>query len=233
MPRLLEMADIALRCQQRADKVGDDFIGGSDTAEWNRLISEVYGDLFSVVSETGLRYFEYVATLTTDGTAYVAEPADMLATVRLDYVPATGKRRELAELMQAEQPQMSNETGTEARAYALVDDRIYLYPTPPTGQTYELLYIPQAPDLTEFASDACVDVVNSYGEAFLIWGVAALALTKSKQDASQHFKMQDEYRERLLNWATMRAFNNPRRRIVTDIDVGLDTDIDAADWRFR
>jgi hypothetical protein len=233
MPRNLTMGDVLLRCQQRADKVGDDHIGGDDTAEWQRLISEVYGDLFSVVAETGLRYFEYTATLTTDGTAYVDEPADMLSTIRLDYVPTTGQRRELAELMQAEQPAMSNQIGTEARAYALVDDRIYLYPTPPTGQTYELLYIPQAPDLSTFASDDCIDVVNSYGEAFLIWGVAALALTKAKQDASQCFAMQDQYRERLSDWAVSRAFSNPRRRIVTDIDVALDTDVDQADWRFR
>lgn len=234
MPRNLAMGDIVLRCQQRADKVEDDHIGGTDTAEWHRLISEVYGDLFSVVAETGLRYFEYTATLTTDGTGYVAEPSDLLAAIRLDYiVNAAGERRALVELMQAEQSFLSGQTGTEARMFALVDDRIYLYPTPPTGQTYELLYIPQPPDLSTFDSDACVDVVTPDGEAFLIWGVAALAKIKASQDASVHLAKQEQARERLTSWAVSRAFNQPRRRQVTDIDVGLDTDVDPADWRFR
>jgi hypothetical protein len=147
----------------------------------------VYGDLFSVVAETGLRYFEYTATLTTDGTNYVAEPTDLLSTIRLDYIDSpTGTALQLARADAGRAARDVGQLGTEARAYALVDDRIYLYPTPPTGQTYELLYIPQPPDLSTFASDDCVDVVTPYGEAFLIWGVAALAKAKAKQDAS-HF----------------------------------------------
>ena len=235
MPRRLEMGDLLLRCKQRADKVSDDHIGGTDTAEWHRLISEVYGDLFSVVAETGLRYFEYTATLTTDGTNYVSEPSDLLATIRLDYIinTTTGERRSLVELMQAEQPAFAGQSGQFARAFALVDDRIYLYPTPPTGQTYELLYIPQPPDLSTFASDDCVDVVTPDGEAFLIWGVAALAKAKASQDASLHLAKQEQARERLTSWAVARAFTNARRKVVTDADAWLDSEIDAADWRFR
>jgi hypothetical protein len=75
VPRLIEMGDLILRCKQRADKVGDDHIGGDDVSEWHRLISEVYGaDIYSVVAESAGRYFEYKATLTTTGVAYVAEP---------------------------------------------------------------------------------------------------------------------------------------------------------------
>lgn len=235
MPRPIEMGDLLTRCKQRADKVGDDHIGGSDSAEWHRLISEVYGDLFSVVAETGHRYFEYTATLTTDGTAYVAEPADMDKVVRLDRIvnSSTGERYSLVEVMHQEQPVVAGQTGAEARAFALVDDRIYLYPTPPTGQTYELLYIPQPPDLSAFASDECVDVVNSDGEAFLIWGVAALAKIKAAQDASAYFSRQEFYREKLTASAISRSFAAPRRRVVTDVDTWLDSEVDPADWRFR
>jgi predicted amidohydrolase YtcJ len=70
-------------------------------------------------------------------------------------------------------------SGSQALFYAHVDDRIYLYPTPPTAQTYSLLYVPQAPDVSGFASDECVDVYCPDGEACLIWGVAALAKIKA------------------------------------------------------
>jgi hypothetical protein len=56
MPRLIEMGDLIRRCQQRADKVGDDHIGGDDTTEWHSLISEVYGaDVYCVVAESAGR----------------------------------------------------------------------------------------------------------------------------------------------------------------------------------
>jgi hypothetical protein len=213
MPRRYEMGTLVSRCQLRADKANDDHIA---TAEWQALISEVYGtDVFSVVAATGLRYFEYTESLVTDGAAYVAEPDDHLSTIRLDYVDPSGNRFPLDEAMIEEQPCLSNQTGRAYR-YAVVDDRIYLYPTPPSGQTYELLYIPQPPDLTDYASDDVIDVVTADGEACLIWGVAAMAKSKASQDASLHLQKQEFHRQRLEVWAADRAMTQPRRRIAVD-----------------
>ncbi len=209
------MGDLVSRCQLRADKANDDHIA---TAEWKSLISEVYGhDIHSVVSETGLRYFEFTETLTTTGAAYVDEPEGHFSTIRLDYVDAAGTHRELVELNVMEEPWFAGQSGGgAARYFALVDDRIYLYPTPPTGQTYSLLYIPQPPDLTDYADDDIVDVVTADGEACLIWGVAAIAKAKAQQDASLHLQKQEMHRERLMGWAAERAITQARRRPAHD-----------------
>lgn len=221
MPRLVPMGDLIERCQNRADKANDDHIAN---AEWRSLISEVYGsDVYSPVAETGLRYFEFTSTLTTTGAAYVSEPSDTLSVVRLDYIvnAVTGERRDLRRIQIGEQSRYAGQTGSEAREWALVDDRIYLYPTPPTGQTYELLYIPQSPDLSTFDDDDCVDVVSSDGESCLIWGVAGLAKAKASQDSTLFIQKQELYRSRLVGWAANRHSSDLARRVVTD-DYTLD-----------
>lgn len=217
MPRLIEMGTLLLRCKQRADKTGDDFIGGSDTAEWHRLISEVYGaDVFQVVTDTGLRYFETTATLTTAGVAYVTEPLNIAKVVRLDYIESATQRTELIEVTSQEQAALTGLTGSAPVYFALVDDRIYLYPTPATGLTLEIVYVPQAPDLSGYASTACVDVVSADGEACVIWGVAALAKIKSSQDASIYLQKQEQHRDRLQGWAADRVITQARRRPAAD-----------------
>jgi hypothetical protein len=219
MPRRIAMSDLVERCKLRADKMNDDHIL---TPEWQSHISEIFGDLYSVVAGTGLRYFETTATLTTTGVAYVSEPSDHLATVRLDYIDSAGRRYPLDELMPQEQPEWGNaSSATRAFAYALVDDRVYFYPTPAANQTYQIVYIPQPPSLVDYADADTVDVVTPDGEAFLIYGAAALALSKAKQDTSRCDAKQAEARDRLLEWATMRAFGGPRRRAaINEFDGG-------------
>lgn len=228
------MGTLITRCQQRCDLENSSLIS---TAEWRSLISEQFGDLYSVVAESGLRYFEYETSLTTTGAAYISEPADHLGTVGLDYVYDTTNdlRRELTEIMAQEQARWSGQTGSEPVAYAFVDDRIYLFPTPATGLTLKLRYIPQPPDLTTFASDTCVDVVTPDGEAFLTWGVMVKALAKSEADVSLALSEREAARVRLAEWATLREFNKPRRRQIGGgpFDSYGDEPYDSADWRWR
>ncbi len=210
----MEMGTLIERCQRRADKENNDHIDGP---EWRALISEVWGsDLFQVVADTGLRYFETSADLLTTGVAYVSEPTNIAKTIGLYYVDSAGRLTELQELMIHEVgPLVALGSGT-ARFFALVDNLIYLYPTPPTGQTYRMLYVPQAPDISGYADDACVDVVSADGEACVIWGVAALAKVKASQDASLHLQRQDLHRNRLEAWAADRAITQARLRPAAD-----------------
>ena len=234
MPRLIDMSALVLRSKQRADKVGDDHIGGSDTSEWNRLISEVWGaDVFSVVAGTGLRYFETTADLVSDSDAYLDEPTNCLSVIRLNYVGTGGIESELDEVNAYEESffKTSTQTANPSRYFALVDNRIYLYPPPASGKTYRLTYIPQAPDVSGYASDACVDVVTPDGEACLIWGVAALARAKASQDASFHMQQSEKYRERLIGWAAERVMAQPRRRVVR-LDVPGDRSTDPAEFNW-
>lgn len=209
-----------LRCQRRADMESNSLIGNG---EWKALISEQYGDLYSVVASAGLRYFETTYAFTTTGAAFIAEPIDMLATVGVDYIAnASGQRDSLSELMTTERQYLAGLTGT-AQAYSLVDDRLMLYPVPPAGQQYEWLYIAQSPDLTTLADIDCVDLVTPDGEAFLMWGVTVKALAKSESDVQLALAERESARVRLCDWATLRAFNSARRRVIADEPYGPDS----------
>lgn len=182
--------------------------------EWNSLISEMYGEQYSIVAESGMRYFESTSTITATGAASYTEPADQLAYIGLDRIvnSTTGERQTLTEVMTQERSQWSGLTG-DAVVYSFVDDQIYLYPKPSSG-TYQLLYIPQSPDLSVASDSTSVDVVTPDGEAFLIWGVAAKALPKGEMDPSSAVREREASRQRFTEWVTLRALVNPRRRII-------------------
>jgi hypothetical protein len=217
MPRRFTMAAMRLRAQQRSTMENDDSI---ESSEWNGIFSEIYGDLYSVVASSGMRYFEYVKSYTTTGVNTLAEPADHLATIdTIEYVDSSGQRRRLTQITPAERARWAGQTGT-AQVWELVDDTFYLYPTPPAGQTFEVRYIAQPPDLTTFADTDVIDVVTPDGEAFLVWGAVVLALAKSKEDVTLAMQRQAEARARLAEWAAMRAFELPKRTHLDRYDDG-------------
>lgn len=225
MPRIFTMGTMVTRCKQRADQEGSSHISDS---EWKALISEAYGDLYSVVAGTGLRYFEFSTTITTDGSTSYTEPADMLATVSVVRVNTDGTSYELTEAMPQEQPYFGSLTG-DARFYANVDDKIYLYPTPPSGQTYVWRYIGQPPDLSTYADADTIDVVTPDGESFLIWATAVKALAKSESDVQLAMAEREACRARLLEWAQLRAFTQPRRIQAVD-EYNEAWPIDPGSW---
>lgn len=228
MARSFTVLALRTRCQQRCDKEHDSSIA---TAEWNALLSEAYGELCGVVAETGLRYFERTQTLTTTGAASYDVPTDILALIGIDYLSdgtTTGSRRSLDEIMVQERTQWGGLTGS-ARAFALAGDQLYLYPNPTSG-TYEWIYIPQATDLTSAGDSDLVDVVTPEGERFLIWCVAVKALAKSESDVQLAIAEREAAKEALREWAVLRAFNAPRRRIVREAGPDSCGPWDEADW---
>jgi hypothetical protein len=208
MPRRFELGALRLMCQQCVDREGDEAIS---TVEWNRMISTAWADLYSVVSSSGLRYFETASTITTTGATSYIEPSDHLSTVGVDYVDSAGRRRPLRELM-AQERGMSGLTG-DAIAWSLDDDRLYLYPVPPAGQTYEWLYIQQPIQLTGEDDDFVVDVVTPDGEAFVMWGVAAMALHKEGSETRPAREEREAARRRVEDWALLRSINSLRRPV--------------------
>lgn len=230
MPRRLLMGDIRTRAQRRCDKENDPSV---ITAEWNALLNEQYGELWSIVSQTGLRYFETVATFVTTGAAFVAEPSDHYETVGVNRVYADGTRGTLDEAMAQEIPDLQGLAG-DAFKYSLIDDRVYLFPTPPAGQTYELLYVPQPTDISGFADSSVVDVVTPDGEAFLVWGTCVKAMHKSESDVTLAVQEREQARVRFTEEVQLRALNSSRRRVVAEMgSVWGDDYIDEADWRFN
>jgi hypothetical protein len=209
MPRRMTMLAIRDRCKQLAD------LENSSTpsdAMWNGFASQKFGELHGVVCDTGSRYFETSSTITATGAASYDEPDDHRSTVGMDRSESGGKRVQVFELMTAERNIYAGQTGS-ARYFAHVDDQIYLYPNPSSG-TYYYLYVPQAPDLSSYADADLVDVCDESGEAFLIWGVVAMALAKLEQNAMFALDQEAKAKDRLVSWAARRMMYEPRRRVV-------------------
>jgi hypothetical protein len=210
MPRRYHLDDLRLRCQRRANKDPDPSIG---VPEWNMLISEMYGELYSEVEKTGMRHFEAEPyEIAATGAASYEVPDDHLATIALYRVlDAAGTRVELDEMMTTELTRWAGQIG-DASTFAVVGTAIQLFPRPTTG-TYELWYMPQAPDLSTASGDTIVDLVQADGESFLIHGVAVKAMMKSEADVRMYVAEREAARERFISWCTMRAFVQPRRPI--------------------
>jgi hypothetical protein len=153
MPRRIVMSTIVTRCKQQCDQENANHILGP---EWKARISERYGELWSIVNGTGLRYFETSTTVTATGAASYDEPAAIESTVLITRVLGDGRELELAPLEPQEEACLKGRTGDACR-FSLIDDQLRLYPKPSSG-TYNWYYRPQPPDLATFADSDPVDV---------------------------------------------------------------------------
>jgi hypothetical protein len=211
MPRRYTVAVMRDRARKRADKQNDRHISDS---EWVELMSEVYGDLFHIVVEGCDRYFETTEEITADGSASYDEPDDHLSTILINRVLDAGSGSLGAPLLKLEPQERHFYAGRagDAETFMLVDNQLFLYPKPSTG-TYRWLYVPQPPDLRTYDEEEdLLDVVNVYGEQFLIAGVAALALSKSESDVRFHLQRQERAAEKLREWAIQRSQTDGHRR---------------------
>lgn len=215
MPRTKTMATIRTACKRRADQENSSFVAD---AEWNALISEVYGELFTEVAACIERYFESTSTVTATGATSYNEPTDLLSTIRIARVDASGRQYPLRELRSQDEVHLIGSTGGDATYWALVDDQLYLYPKPSSG-TYKWYYLPQPPDLSSYADADLVDLITPAGEAFVIWGVAAIALAKAESNASLANARQEAAREQIQYWAANRNLAEGKSRPVEDIDA--------------
>lgn len=208
MARLVPLSTLVTRCKKRADKESD-----SSVDEWKALISERYGEIYAAVVDAGWGYFQSTSDITATGATSYDEP-DSLALISVDFIvnSSTGQKRPLRLLMPQERSLYAGATG-EACAYAFAGDQIELYPKPSSG-TYRVTYVPQSTDLSAGADNLDVDVINTDGEAALIWGVAAMATDKSEGDLRFRASMAAAALERLRDWAAKRALHETHRRIV-------------------
>jgi hypothetical protein len=227
MARTFTLAQLTTRCQQRTDLENQtDF---ASVSEIQGLISTAFAELYSMLVASGLRYFETEqsvssASMTTNGRGgmYIALPADYLSTIGVDYVAnsSTGEYWPLEEIMVQERDAYSGLTGSQAQVYAVVGSSLHLWPSPPSGQTYKHVYVPQPTDYTGSATNTSVDVVTPDGEDFITWRVAVMAKQKEEADTSVAERNAERARERVMEWATLRSLNNPRRRIVGEGPYG-------------
>jgi hypothetical protein len=220
--RSVTLGTLVTRCQQRADKENDSSIG---TAEWKSLVSEMVGELHSLASEAGLRYFETTATITATGASSYTVPADHLATIRIVKVDANGRNpRPLVEVqVHDDEHPLSGQTG-EARYYAIIGQTIEFYPNPASG-SYRHRYVPQPADLGSSDDSTSVDLISPDGEALVVWGVAVKAKAKGEDDVQVAMMERDAARERVKTWLMARSFVTPRKMVTnSEDDYGGDPD---------
>ena len=231
MPRRLTFENARDLCKQRADIENDRHI---QPAELAAMMSSAYGAVYQKVAASGGRYWESTYSITADGSASYPEPDDHLSTIGLDLVRADGTRCPLKPLPIQHRHRFAGRTG-EARRYMLIDSALILFPKPSSG-AYEMLYIPQAPDLKTYADSDLIDVVTPDGEEMFIWGTVVKILAKKEQDPRLAITERDAAAERLLEWATMRSLVDGPVRVVEDTEDDL-ADINGswnpASWRYR
>jgi len=217
MARTFKISALLSRARQRTDQENSDFV---TDAELKGILSTGYAELYSILVESGMRYFESTEAITTDGSATTSLPSDFLATIGVDYCPGSSNRRQLGELMAQERNIYAGAGGSEATAYAIVGQDLTLYPTPPSGQSYELLYIPQPLDLSEADDDDTIDVVTPDGEAFLDAYLQVEIYSKESDHDSVRgaIAKRERARERVEWWSTQRAMYEHRRPAVSHFD---------------
>lgn len=228
MARLLLMSDLVLRCQRRADM---EFSSPIQTPEWKALISEQYAQLYGTVVKAGMRYFESTATITATGATSYPLPSDHDETIGIDrQLDTTGRKMQLTELMIQERNAWSGQTG-DAVSYSIVGQTVVLFPRPTTG-TYLHVYVPQSPDISSLADQSTVDLVTGDGEAFLIWGVAVKALSKTESATDLAIQEREAADVRFSEDVSLRALVNPRRRVVlrSPLEGGWNGGYGDGDW---
>lgn len=220
MARTVTLGTLVTRCQRRADLENQD---NPSASEWKEMIHLVYAELYELLVQAGMSYFDAEAVIITDGTAVYDLPDDHLASIGVDYVADTaGRRRQLAELMVPERNWSSGLVGApEAAAWRFTGTNLTLYPTPPSGQEYRHIYIPVPADLSAAADGTTLEMATLDGEQFIIWAVSALAKHKVGMDSQVDREEREAARERVEFWAAQRALSNGRRRIVLDDFDGL------------
>ena len=214
MARLVTLGTLVTRAQQRWGAEGDAQL---DVTEVKALISEYYGELHALVSNTGARYFETEATLDLNS---LALPSDHLSTIGVDLVlsGSTGPRRPVwGPIGPADRSYLIGlSTGGPAYFWAEEGTNIALYPTPTSG-TYKHLYVPQPTDLSSAADATSVDVINIYGERLLLWGVASVAQHKGSVSQARAVDEHAKASAELEYWACQRAMGQPRYSIPREV----------------
>lgn len=213
MARSLTVAQLIDRGTKRANMENSDLLSAT---EWKQNLSQVFGELYEEVADSGMRYYETEATISSDGTATYALPSDHLSTIGIDYLSTGTTRIALSEGMVQERNRYSSATGSQANAWAMVGTNITLYPTPPSGQTYYHVYVPQSADLSAAADGDPVDVITASGEMFIVAGLSAMAKAKEETDNRDDLRTQAQALAKLKQWAMKRSLITPRRPMTDD-----------------
>lgn len=202
----MSLAALRLQAQQRADRVNSNFV---TTSEWNRYINQAMFELYDLLVTVYEDYFmatpaAFVADGTTflyglpDGTStfkngitlanFVAAPLYKLLGVDLalqtsNNAYVTVQRFKFEDRNRFVYPNTASTIyGVFNLQYRMMGNQIMFIPTPSSGQTIRLWYIPR---LTELLSDTDTTSVGISGwTEYIIVRAAKYALDKEESDTS-------------------------------------------------
>lgn len=226
MPRQFTRSQLRTRARQRADMVGSTFI--SD-AEVNTLLSEHYTQLYELLVQSSLNYFETEATITGTGVEKYNLPTNFFGVVAVDFLYTAQYRIPLWEYMAPERTRYENLiTGSRyPMAYAIIGiqgalpaaaNQISILPGLLSAQQVRLRYIPAPIGLedSDGATDAtAIDGVSGWEELVVV-NSAIDMLTKEESSTTSLERRKAELMERIESASQIRAWASPRR--VVDID---------------
>lgn len=221
MARTYTRAQIRTRAKQLADmtykrKPTDD--------EWNDLIDVYNAEFHELLYQSGLAYKQAETTIATTGVAAYNLPAGFLGLLKLEYqIDSSPTRYTRLSPVHVLEDHMFSATGSEAVAYQLVNDTVVLYPTPPSGQTYRLRYVPMATKLT--ADSDTIDGINGW-EQIIAVNCAIDALVQEESDPSALIMRKNELEVRIRQASQDRLIADGGRIADVRNDLG---DNDPAD----
>lgn len=161
--------------------------------EWPRvyaIYTKAYPELFRTEVET-----------TTDGTAFRPLPADFFATIGVDYKQSASRYFRLRRLMEAERNRYNGTSSQRSRSFRVIQNSLYFYPTPPTGQVYRHIYLPTAPVLGLGDS---IDGILGHEKFLELECAIRIIAAKDEADAGQLVALRDRCLAEVQEEATMR-----------------------------
>lgn len=230
MARNFTIAELLTKGRRACNQVNSSAL--SD-AEWQDELSTIYSDFQAAIIDGGAREFESSGTISTDGSQDYALPADFMTEIGVDYeAGSNGERQELKPFSVHDRNRTSGQAG-RARYYAIIGGNVRLYPTPPSGETYYLIYVPQATDISESATSTNIDVIVPAGEKFFKYSLAAIGAAKEgDMERLDYFEAKAaDAKRKLIEWSFKRSLTQPRRKYVAG-EPGDPYDYEEGDWEY-
>ena len=221
MARTVAVSSLLLRLRDLADIDNDDAF---DDARLIRFLASSYTWLYDLLADIP-GYFESdpPQSIVTTGVASYSLPADHYRTLRVDYQIANGEWRRVKEADIREIHRFEASTGSYAARFRLVGQKLYLYPTPPSGQTYRHIYVPAATVLDDTADT--IDGVSGWEELLVL---DAVIKARIKDDTA----LEEVFRERSIHLKRIEDMRIERLAASTKSVFGEDEEdfLELSEW---
>lgn len=179
--RTYTIAQLITRIRAVADINGTDVF--VTDAELQVQMDEGYSELVDILARASIHQFETSYSFTTTGaTDTYAIPSDHYKSLAVDYKYATDRYVKVDPLMFEERNNFMLGINGSARGWRLVGENIVLYPKPPSGQVYRLIYIPAPANISTSSTSTTIDGIAGW-EEYIVQYVVRFVKTKQEDDA--------------------------------------------------